>query len=469
MDEVGDALDIFRISSPAPMNFSRAQSLVLVVALGLAGCRRTISDEERAAREEVRQALHERAFDRAILIARRVLGFAPHDDGAWARLAQAQFGVRDFTGLKKTLKEWQQAVKRPSAKYHEYWGDLAMAENRPAAAVTEWTRALSGKDRKARVYIKLARVEQARGNWQEAVLAWTRAMSPRPTVEALINRAICYRHLHSWEAAGADLQSAAGMVPQDPLVRQETARFDRLGKFLDEVRELDQQLKTQPDDAGLRADRALLFLRAGDAALALDDAEMAARLAPAAVRPKLFGALARRALGQPDQAGLNSSLRLENLAPEFLQTISRLDAQLAAEPKSAELLTNRAWQLNEIGQPELALADAEEAIKSDPKSAGARAEASYALAKLGRGAEAYEQIQRATELDQNFSTAWQYRGELEERQGDCAAAIESLTRALAINRTAAALEKREACYRMLGLLAKAEDDRKALEEISSVR
>jgi hypothetical protein len=52
---------------------------------------------------------------------------------------------------------------------------------------------------------------------------------------------------------------------------------------------------------------------------------------------------------------------------------------------------------------------------------------------------------------------------------DYAAAIDSLTRALAINRTPAVLAKREECYRKVGLLAKAEDDRKAREEISAPR
>lgn len=52
---------------------------------------------------------------------------------------------------------------------------------------------------------------------------------------------------------------------------------------------------------------------------------------------------------------------------------------------------------------------------------------------------------------------------------DYLAAIESLTRTLAINQTAAALARREECYRKLGLLAKAEDDHKTLEQLSAVR
>ena len=91
----------------------------------------------------------------------------------------------------------------------------------------------------------------------------------------------------------------------------------------------------------------------------------------------------------------------------------------------------------------------------------------YALAKLGRTEEAYAQIKRATELDPIFSTAWDYRGELEVARGDYAGAIESLSRALAITPTYTALQKREQAYRQLGLVEKADEDRHALDALKA--
>ncbi len=450
------------------MNFSRAGLLLLLaLLLGAGGCRRSITPEEKNARQEVREALQERAFARAVPLARRVLQFAPNDNGAWARLAQAQFGLRGLKGLRQTLAEWRGAVRKTSAKFDEYRGDLAFAEGRRAEALAAWTKAVAPKDRRPRVFIKIARLEQANRHWAEAAAAWTRGMKGKETAKALLNRATCYRHLHSWEAAAADLQRAAELAPDDPVVKKEKALLDRLGKFLAEVGDLDRDLLTHPNDNLILADRALLFLRAGDADLALDDAKQAASLAPTAVRPKLFRALAGRILGRrPDPAASPGLLELEKLSPDFLQIIRRLDAEIAVEPKSADLLTNRAWQTNEIGQPKLALADAEAALAVDPKAAGAAAEASYALAKLNRAPEAYARIKQATDLDPNFSTAWQYRGELEMERNDYQAAVDSLSRALAINQTAAALAKREECYRKLGLLAKAAGDRKSLEQIN---
>ena len=448
------------------MNFSRSPFvLVVVLVLVAGGCRRPISGEERTARGEVRRALQNRSFAAAIPPARRVLRFAPNDNGAWARLAQAQAGLGDRTGLRQTLAAWRAAVKQTSGKYDEYRGNLALADGHRAEALAAWTQSVARPDRKARVFGKIARLEEQDAHWQKAVEAWSAALKLQESAVARIRRAICARHLHDWDAALADLHRAEQLEPNLPLVRQQSALFARLGKFLAEVRELDKQLATLPNDSSLLADRALLFLRAEDADLALDDATRAGQLSASAVRPKLFIALAERALGRATP----NLIRLDALSPEFLQAISRLDAEIAVEPESADLRIQRAWQLNEIGQPQLALADAERAIALDPKSAGANAEASYALAKLRREPEAYDRIKRATELDPNFSTAWQYRGELEMGKIDYLAAVESLTRALAINQTLAALAKREECYRKLGLLVKADEDHKALEQIRAAR
>ncbi|MDP9003521.1 MAG: hypothetical protein M3N12_01880, partial [Verrucomicrobiota bacterium] len=175
-------------------------------------------------------------------------------------------------------------------------------------------------------------------------------------------------------------------------------------------------------------------------------------------------------LGRSDECeklAVQKFIRLDTLSPEFLETISRLDSEISVERSNAELYVARAWQLNEIGQPALALQDAENAARLDQKSAGACAECSYALMKLGRAQEALVQIKRATELDPNFDTAWQYRGELEMERGETLSAIESLSHALDTSQTAIALQKREQCYRRLGLLVKAEQDHRALEELNA--
>ncbi len=51
--------------------------------------------------------------------------------------------------------------------------------------------------------------------------------------------------------------------------------------------------------------------------------------------------------------------------------------------------------------------------------------------------------------------------------GDEVAAIDSFARALSLNQTAIALQKRAECYRHLGYNARAEEDLRALEDLTA--
>ena len=428
-----------------------------------------MSKEEKALRAELRKALEEQSYERAVELARRHLKLKPHDNGTWERLVRAQFGLHDLAGVSQSLDDWRNAVPEPSLNLDEYAGDYAAAKKDDAWAIAAWRKVAAADPKNVRIWEKIARLEKRHHFWTKEEEAWTAVLAMQENPLARINRALCRRHLHRWHDAYEDLQATQASGSDDPEVQQGAKLLERLGKFLGEIRELDSAIAVAPNDFGLLTDRALLFLRADDPELALEDAERAANIGPWAMRPKLFQALALIALGRADECdklAVRKTIRLEALTPEFLETIGRLDSEISAEKNNAELYVARAWQLNEISQPALALQDAETAAKLDPKAAGASAEASYALTKLGRAQEALEQIKRATELDQNFATAWQYRGELEMARGETLSAIDSLTHSIESNQTVVALEKREQCYRRLGLLVKAEQDRRAREELA---
>lgn len=452
----------------------RAVRAVLVLSLcacvaGAPGCKRQ-SKERRALHTEFRQAQRAQDRDAQLRIARRLVEIEPHDGGSWDRLVQAYFALGDLAGVKRALASWRLAVEKPSPKIDECAGDLALAENDPATAIEFWSKVLVTQPKHLRVLEKIARAEGGQRHWKEEIKAWSALIAAQDSATGRINRARACRHAHQWDDALADLHRAQQLAADDPEVVRATRVFENDGKFLGEIREVDARLVLSPQDFGLLGDRALLFLRCEDWELALDDATSAATLAPWAVRPKLFQAIALIGLSRTAEIPaleVDPRIRLEFLRPEFLETTSRLDAEIGAERNNPELYVTRAWQLNDIGQPRLALADAEVALGLDAKSAGALAEAAYALMKLGRGDDAMARARAATEADPNFSTAWQYRGELEMYRNDYLAAVESLTRALSINESATALQKREECYRRLGLLVKAEQDHRAVEELNA--
>ena len=445
-------------------------TLLLLSAATQTSCNRPLSAEEKALRAELRKALREDNYAKAAELARKVVAAAPHENGGWERLVRAQIGARDLPAAKETLAEWRRAISRPSAKFHELNGDVAFHEDDTALALQSWQRAIEQRPKKALVLRKIARLHQRQHQWTEENAAWTALLELEENPTDLMNRALCRRRLHRWSEALDDFRRAQELAPEDPDVRRGAKLFERLGKFLAEIRELDARLAITPKDDQLLADRALLFLRSEDAELALQDSRAAAELAPWAIRPVLFQAAALFSLGRIEEAeklGVNRRFRLASLTPEFLQTISRLDSEISVERTNAQLYVERAWHLNDISQPPLAMKDAETALRFEPNSAGARAESGYALAKLGRRDEAFEHIRQATELDPNFSTAWHYRGELEMAHGEYLAAIESLSRSLAINQTPAALRRREECYRHVGLLVQADEDRRAYEDMAA--
>lgn len=436
----------------------------------VAACDRGPSAEEKALRAELRGALHDRAYERAETLAHQLVGSAPRDNGAWERLVRAQLGRGKIAEAKQTLAEWRSTIRKPAAKWDELSGDIANKEQDGAAALLFWSKALAPNPKNLRVLNKLARAHRAQEQWPEEEAMLTVILELKDDAGTRMERALCRRRQHRWSDALDDFHRAQQLDPGDPDVRRGARLFERLGKFLAEIRKLDARLATRPEDDQLMADRALLFLRSEDAELALQDATAAAKLAGWTVRPKLFQCIALTNLGREGECsgvGADSRLRLEALSAEFLETISRLDAEISVERNNASLYVTRAWHLNEIGQPALAIADAETALRHEPKSASAYVENSYALMKLGRSDEAFEQIKRATDLGSTQSTAWQYRGELEMARGDHAAAIESLSRALALEQSPTVLQKRAECYQQVGLIAKADEDRRAYQDMAA--
>ena len=365
---------------------------ILSLTLALPACHRKISTEERSLRRDLNHALAVHSYREAELLARRALQYSPVDNGIWDRLVQAQCGQADYKGAKETFTSWRGSVPTPSPKLDEYIGDVALAEKDPATALQAWHRLLGANPHHLRVLTKVARVEQRQHHWLEADTAWTAALHEKETAESLAQRAFCRRHLHRWSEALADLHRAKELGPNDSEVIACAQLFNHLNKYLAKIRDLDAQLAVSPNDYALLADRSLLFLRSEDFEMALEDSDAAAKLAPWATRQRLFGAIALLRLGriaEAEKRSIRKSFRIEMLTPEFLETISRLDSEISVERKNAELYATRAWHLNDIGQPALALQDAESAAQLDPKSASACAEKSYALMKIGRAAQSF--------------------------------------------------------------------------------
>lgn len=434
------------------------------------GCHRARSRHVRELTLRLQQAMRHNQFEEAENIADQILKDAPQNEEARSAMFECQVHKKDLERAQETVRRWRSDIARPRAKLEEADGDLAVAQGDEQRAVYQWQKALALDPHDERVLRKLAELEHKHGHWSEEVAAWSALLGTDKSSDAHLHRAIALRLLHSWKEAFADLQTAQSMAAPNPEIEKWSAQFERLGKFLDEIRELDAKISTSPADVAARGDQALLFLRAHDPELALPAAQEARRLATWAIRPRLLYGLALLQMDREDECEallMRDTLRLEQLSPEVLENLRRLDDQIGVERNNPDFFVSRAWQLNEIGQPALARQDAESALGLDGKSSGACAELSYALMKLGQPDEALTKIKLATDFDAQSATAWQYRGEIEMTRGEAVAAVDSLSRALSLNQTAIALQKRAQCYRKLGYHERAQEDLHALDNLTA--
>ena len=133
-------------------------------------------------------------------------------------------------------------------------------------------------------------------------------------------------------------------------------------------------------------------------------------------------------------------------------------------PGQAEPLVLRAKALRQINQYNLALADAQVAIKLDPGSAPAYFQAAHAQDSLGRTREAMTDVERATQLNPGDPVIWYYRGLLEAQRANFEAAIQCQSR-LAIRESSVALLEREKCERRIGRIADAELDAQRRQQL----
>ncbi|MEY2438921.1 MAG: hypothetical protein QOI34_306 [Verrucomicrobiota bacterium] len=442
--------------------------LGLAAFLLLLGCQPESVRQEKALRRQIVHELRQHSYVTAVPLARQLLQRAPRQERPRKQLVRAQIGLHDLEAAKQSLLEWRKAIASPSPRWNEYEGDIAREEHDFPTALSAWQKVVDVQPKNHRVLEKIALLHQTQQRWTDADRAWNTTLQIKETAGARINRAVCLRRLHQWKDALDDLHRARQLSADDPDVRRWSKLFQGLETLLPQIAEFDAKLAIIPDDASLLSDRALLFLRSNDPEMALDDAERAVKLAPWAMRPRLFQAIALIALNRGrecDGLAVRRPLRLESLTAEFLEGMSRLDSAISVERSNPEHFISRSWQLNEIAQPKLALQDAETAVHLDPKSAGALTELSYALSKLGRVEEAFAKVKQATELEPNSVTAWQYRGELETAGGNCLAAVDSLSRAIAIHQTIAALQKRAECYDRLGLHTRADEDHRAVQKL----
>jgi len=203
----------------------------------------------------------EEAADKAAIIelSRRIVAIAPNDSETWETLVQTQFEAQEFDDAVKSLDAWQRAVKRPPAAIEDFRGDVFAQrkdyQNAERHRLAFLARKPSTADA-ANTYDKLADLCADQARWTDNVAYRSKAIAAEDTAARRVFRACVLLRLHEWDAAYADMARANKMDSSDGQVKEWLPQFERLEKFLPEVKALDARIATSPNDAGLLLDRA---------------------------------------------------------------------------------------------------------------------------------------------------------------------------------------------------------------------
>jgi len=442
-------------------------------------------------RDQLKKAQDAEDKPAIIELSRRIVAIAQNDSGTWNTLAQTQLESEDLDGLERTLDAWQKAFKRPPAAVEDFRAGLCLKRKDYQCAEQHWLAFIATKPPRADVatdYDNLAELCAEQARWADHAAYRGKAITAQDTPARRVLRAVAFLRVHNWDAAYADMAKANKMDATDPQVKEWLPEFERLQKFLPQIKSLDAQIAKSPNDpavAGLLLERARVLILADRPLLAIDDAERAFKFQPASMRARIELAEALLDAGQPENAAkleVDRYLRrgedkLATASPsggghvsdEALRELGTLDARLSVNPKDADALVARAKILRDLRQFTLALADANAALAINDKSATAHFEAAQALDGLDRQREALLHAGIATELDPHNSNIWFFRGVLERQRADFAGAVTSQTRSIEINESLVALNEREQCERRIGKTSEADADLRRIQQLAPQR
>jgi len=396
-------------------------------------------------------------------LSRRILLLDPRNPEIWEKMARAQFEVGDVDRCEQTLASWEESLSAHPPVLDALYGDVAFARGDHPKALQFWSAYLAAKPGDAATLEKIAWSQESDGRWDGAIQALTERIAAKETPGVLVWRARCYLRARNWDAAFADIERAAKLDPANDSVKAWLPRFELLRTVLPDIK----NMAVPPGAAGANKllDRALLFGRADQYDLALQDDETALKDAPDSRRALLQKCSALLALNRRDDAAklnLNILVPKRNFAEKALREIGGLDAQIENEPKEPNgLLVERAVKCNEIDQFTLALQDTatvEESGARDALFAKALTEEGYALEKLDRKEKGMKKFIEATDLDPKNALAWRFRGEAEMLRANYPPAIDFLSKSLALEEVAPVFAERAKCYRATGKLLEANWD-----------
>ena len=403
-------------------------------------------------------------------ICRRQLAQTPGDLGVLQEMFRAQLELKDTDRAAETLALLDK-TRAPTALRAELRGDLAHAGHGTLDdAVAAWREALTAKPADAPAILgKIADALDDAGS-PDAVDALRVFLRVKPDHAARTARlAVWLLTTGHPDEADKTALAANRLDAADDTVKAVAPVFDRLRPQLPALRKLSARSGLPGIGPDPRLDRAFIYYRAGAYDAALPDGR--AILADAKERNVAARVVAGQCFWRLGKEKEAAALRVANLTDtkwfDDPRHCERLRAPDELPPDTIDFAfvrahAARAMTLLDANQPVLALDDAETAIRAEEKTNHHTADTEVVLAAVllrnDRPADALAAARRATVNDPRNPDGWALCGRLEQEAADFPAAVDSLSRALAIREDIKWLHRRETCLRTMGRNADADRD-----------
>ena len=323
-----------------------------------------------------------------IEVIRRILDQELGDAELREKLIGLWLSVEDYDMAESTVRDWKEAPESLRVSVLATVFFVRDRKKNEAIALLEGYVGKHPEDLEATR--QLAGYLDRVGEQKRIVELLSKAPGVEGDASLLVSRALARRKLQSFADALKDFTAAEKADPDDENVANNRPSFDRLRAALAGIDAAGAVLAEKPDDSAALISRAYWYLSTGFAnEPAFQDAEAARRSDPKSVAALILFAEASNRTGRLSARDAREKFDVDVSKPVsaliVLDQIWRHDGQISRNPKDISALLERSRELSGNAQQyQLALRDAEAALRVDTKNASARAAKITALARLGR-------------------------------------------------------------------------------------
>ncbi|MFT5853754.1 MAG: tetratricopeptide (TPR) repeat protein [Verrucomicrobiales bacterium] len=379
------------------------------------------------------RALAEERGDHAAAaeLTRRQLADKPDDLDLLTQLARHQRAGGDLERAAVTLQRVAHLAGKASSDVLEVRGDIALAENRPADALSDFQLALRGAPDSIRLLEKIAEQYRRVDDLDRAAIYYENLASLREQSSDHMQLARTSLRRRDWNAMVDHLSAASALSK----ARTRIGNYERLFSKVVQLGRYDRAIKADAKDVGPLLDRAQLFHSCEFYEEALADARRAARIDSRA--PYIRVALAHyyAAAGDRDKgAEFNvntTSIRDSNMTLRFISELANYDRRVRATPGDTALLQERARLLIRKNQIPLAQEDIDRVLAAEPGALAAQLLRVEALERTSRGAEARQLVRQLAQQHPDDADVLQRIGSIQMEDGLYEEAIPTFEKILA--------------------------------------